>query len=88
MPDYITNALFVLTGLLLLGQLFSLMPHIRRVWLRALMSGISGLTALLLGNTVGALFGLNLGLNALTLPVSAGLGIPGVALLWALRYLV
>ena len=88
MPDYMINALFVLTGLLLLGQLFSLMPHTLRPWVRALMEGLAGLVALLLGNTLGGLFGLGLGLNAITLPVSAGLGVPGVALLWALRYLV
>ena len=88
MPDYMINALFVLTGLLLLGQLFSLMPHTLRPWVRTLMGSAAGLVALLLGNTLGGLFGLGLGLNAITLPVSAGLGVPGVALLWALRYLV
>lgn len=88
MPDYMINALFVLTGLLLLGQLFSLLPHTLRPWVRALMGSAAGLVALLLGNTLGGLFGLGLGLNAITLPISAGLGVPGVVLLWALRYLV
>ena len=88
MPDYMINALFVLTGLLLLGQLLSLLPHTLRPWVRSLMGSAAGLVALLLGNTLGGLFGLGLGLNAITLPVSAGLGVPGVILLWALRYLV
>lgn len=88
MPDYILNALFVLTGLVLLRQLGALMPSTRRPWVRAMMSGAAGLVMLLLGNTLGSLFGLGLGLNALTLPVSAGLGVPGVILMWALRYLV
>lgn len=88
MPDYMINALFVLTGLLLLGQMVSLLPHTLRPWVRSLMGSAAGLVALLLGNTLGGLFGLGLGLNAITLPVSAGLGVPGVALLWALRYLV
>lgn len=88
MPDYFFNALFVFTGLTLLRQLGLLISAARRPWVRAMMSGTAGLVMLLLGNTLGSLFGLGLGLNALTLPVSAGLGVPGVILLWALRYLV
>lgn len=88
MPDYMINALFVLAGLLLLGQLSSLRPYTRRPWIRALMESIAGFAALLIGNTLGSLWGLGLGLNAVTLPISIGLGIPGVVLLWALRYLV
>ena len=45
-----------------------------------------GLCALLMTNTLGTPFSLSLGLNALTLPAAAGLGIPGVAMLWILRY--
>ena len=88
MPDYAINAFFVFTGLVLLVQLFSLLPHTHRLWVRALMGSLAGLVALLIGNTIGGLFGLKLGLNAITIPASAGLGVPGVALLWALRYLV
>jgi len=88
MPDYMINALFVLTGLLLLGQLFSLLPHIRSLWARALLHASAGIAALLLGNTLGSLFGFSVGLNALTLPVAAGLGAPGAAILWFLRYFV
>lgn len=88
MPDYILKALFVLTGILFLYLLAVLTPHIARRWVRFLMGSAAGLAVLLLGNTVGALFGVGLGLNAITLPVSAGLGVPGVFLLWFLRYLV
>ncbi len=88
MPDYILKALFVLSGLLFLYLLAVLIPHIARRSMRFLMGSAAGLTVLLLGNTIGGLFGLSLGLNAITLPVSAGLGIPGVVLLWFLRYLV
>ena len=88
MPDYMLKALFVLTGLLFLYLLAVLAPHTHRRWARSVMGGAAGLAVLLLGNTVGGLFGLGLGLNAITLPVSAGLGVPGVVLLWLLRYLV
>lgn len=87
MPDYILRALFVFTGLLLIRQLIGLLPRARFVP-RALLHAVMGLAGLLIGNTVGALFGLGLGLNAVTLPISAGLGLPGVAALWALRYLL
>lgn len=88
MPDYIFKALFVLTGLIFLYLLAVLTPHIVRRWVRFLMGSAAGLAVLLLGNTIGRLFDLGLGLNAITLPVSAGLGVPGVVLLWFLRYLV
>lgn len=86
MPDYIINAMFVLIGLMLLRQLIVLLPHARHPVPRFLINAVMGLSVLLIGNTVGALFGMGLGLNAVTVPVSAGLGVPGVALLWALRY--
>lgn len=88
MPDYIMKALFVLTGLLFLHKLLQLAPHTPHPLPRFLMSGAAGLTVLLLGNTIGGLFGVGLGLNAVTLPVSAALGVPGVALMWFLRYFV
>lgn len=88
MPDYILNALFVFTGLLLICKLLQLAPHMSHPPLRFLMSAVAGLAALLVGNAVGELFGAGLGLNALTLPLSAGLGVPGVALLWFLRYFI
>lgn len=88
MPDYILKALFVLTGLLFLHKLLQLSPHSSHPLPRFLMSGAAGVTVLLLGNTVGGLFGMGLGLNAVTLPVSVGLGVPGVALMWFLRYFV
>ena len=88
MPDYMIKALFVLTGLLLLAQIISLLPRVRSLWARALLHAPAGIAALLLGNTLGSLFGLSIGLNALTLPIAAGLGVPGAVLLWFLRYFV
>jgi len=85
MPDFVMNALFVFTGLMLIYELMSLLPAAAPP-LRAVLHAVSGLCALLTANVLGSLFGLGLGLNALTLPVSAALGVPGVGLLWALRY--
>ena len=88
MPDYVTDALFLFTGLLLWRQLLRLLPQADGPAARLLIHAVLGLSALLMANRVGALFGLGLGLNAITLPVSAGLGAPGVVLLWTVRYLL
>ena len=87
MPVYVLNALFWLAGLLLICQLYPLLPRVRFLP-RLLIHAVTGLAGLLMANVLGAQFGLGLGLNAITLPVGAGLGVPGVALLWALRYLL
>ena len=88
MPDYITKALFVLTGLMLLYELTWIIVRTAHPAARAVIHAVMGLVSLLIANTVGALFGARIGLNAVTLPVCAGLGAPGTALLWALRYLL
>ena len=88
MPEYILKALFMVTGLGLLRILATLLPYARTPVGRLSIHGTAGLAALLMANTVGALFGVGLGLNAITLPVSAGMGLPGVALMWFLRYFV
>ena len=85
MPIYILRALFVLTGLMLLRQLHAILRGARQPAVRALLHAVMGLAALLLSRPLGELFGARLGLNALTLPVCAALGVPGTALLWALR---
>ena len=85
MPDYVCRALFVLTGLMLLYLLTTILMRTKRTAVRALLHAVMGLASLLTANTVGGLFGAKLGLNALTLPVCAALGVPGTALLWALR---
>lgn len=87
MPDYFIKALFVFTGFLLLHRLATLLPHSRPAG-RYILHAVMGISGLLVLNTVGGLFGLNLGLNAVTLPVAAGLGLPGVGALWILRYLL
>jgi pro-sigmaK processing inhibitor BofA len=86
MPDYVLKALFVVAGLGLLGLLRQLYCRSGAPVGRWLCQAVSGLCGLLVTNMVGSAFGLGLGLNALTVPVSAVLGPSGVALLWALRY--
>ena len=85
MPDYVCRALFVLTGLMLVYLLTTILVRTRQAAVRALLHAVMGLASLLTANTVGGLFGAKIGLNALTLPVCAALGVPGTALLWALR---
>lgn len=88
MPDYILKALFMVAGLGLLRTLAEILPYTRHPLGRFSIHGTAGLAALLMANTIGGLFGVGLGLNAVTLPVSAGMGVPGVALMWFLRYFV
>ena len=88
MPDYLLRALCALAGFLLLYALYSILPEARHPALRAALHGTAGLASLLLGNTLGAPFGFTVGLNVLTVPTSLVLGVPGTALLWALRYLL
>lgn len=85
MPDDLCKSLFVLTGLMLLALLTALLLRAKSAAWRAVLHAVMGLASLLTANTVGGLFGAKLGLNALTLPVCAALGVPGTALLWALR---
>ena len=88
MPDTVIDALFLLTGFMLLHLLSSLLPQTAHPAAKALLHAVMGLAALLMGNVAGRPFGLGIGLNTLTIPVCAGLGLPGTALLWALRYIL
>ena len=88
MPDYILDGLFVTVGLAFVWQLMGLLRRTRGPLLRAALHALAGLGMLLTANALGSLAGLGLGLNGLTLPVSAALGVPGVGLLWAVRYLL
>jgi len=85
MPPYLCRALFVLSGLMLLVLLTTILIRAKHPAARALLHAVMGVVTLLTGNAVGGLFGAGLGLNAMTLPVCAALGVPGTALLWALR---
>ena len=88
MPEHIWKALFVGVGVLILALAHGMM---RRTddWLPRLgLHAVMGLAALLCANCLGTLAGLGVGLNRLTLPVSALLGIPGVGLLWVVKYLL
>ena len=88
MPDYFLKALFVVVGLMLVERAYALAPHAKGWAARALLHAMAGLAALFTANTAGSLLGLGIGLNMLTLPVSAILGVPGVGLLWAVKYLL
>ena len=87
-PDYILKALFVTAGLLLIKQTYGLMGHATRFWSRTALHAVTGVAALFTANSAGSLLGLGVGLNELTLPVSAILGTPGVVLLWSVKYLL
>ena len=87
-PDYITKALFVGAGLLILWLAYQMMRSAKDWLSRAGLHAVMGLPALLTANCLGTLLGLGVGLNRLTLPVSAALGVPGVGLLWAVKYLL
>lgn len=88
MPGYFIDALFVTVGLMLLLALFRLLRRAVHPVSRSVLHGLAGLAAMLTANTVGGLFGLGLGLNPLTISVCAALGVPGTAMLWAVRYLM
>ena len=88
MLEYALKALFVTVGLALVWELTGLLKHTKRARPRAALHGVSGVAMLLTANALGTLAGLSIGLNGLTVAVSAALGVPGVALLWAVRFLL
>ena len=88
MPEYFLKALFVAVGAALIVRLYGLAPQAKGWFSRACLHAGAGLAALFAANTAGSLLGLGVGLNGLTLPVSALLGVPGVGLLWAVKYLL
>ena len=88
MPDYFLKALFAVVGLMLIERVYALAPHAKGWASRAALHAVTGLAALFTANTTGSLLGLGVGLNTLTLTVSAALGAPGVGLLWAVKYLL
>lgn len=88
MPDYVLKALFVLSGILLVSMAAELLRRPMGFWSRAGLHALSGLAGLLTANTLGALVGVGLGVNGITCLVSAVLGLPGVGLLYGLRYLI
>lgn len=88
MPVYFFKALFVIAGLGLILLAWDLIRHVKSWPGRACLHALAGLAALFTANALGELLGLGVGLNSLTLPVSAVLGVPGVGLLWAVKYLL
>lgn len=88
MPEYLIKALFAVIGLMLEKQLFTLLPHAKHPAARFFVNAVIGLACLLIANVIGSAFGLGLGLNAVTVPAAAVLGIPGVAVMWLFCYLL
>ena len=87
-PDNLLKALCAGVGLLLIGLAWSLAEQVKGGRARTALHAVSGLAALFTGDLLGTLAGLGVGLNALTLAASAILGVPGVGLLWAIKYLL
>jgi len=73
-------------GLILLYIMTRLLYTPLRWFFRLLVNGLFGFALLWLVNWCGALIGLHIGLNPVTALVAGFLGIPGVVLLIALRY--
>lgn len=88
MPDYVLKAMFVVTGVLLLTQAAELLRQPMKKFFRFCLHALSGFAGLLTANTLGSLLGLSLGVNAVTCLVAALLGLPGVGLLYGLRWLI
>ena len=86
MPAYLLKALFVAAGLGLIVLSYDLIRQVKSWPGRACLHAVAGLAGLFTANALGALVDLGVGLNMLTLPVSAVLGVPGVGLLWAVKY--
>lgn len=75
-------------GLVLVYIVARLLLAPLKLLLRLLVNGIIGLILLWGLNWVGAYWGLHIGMNPLTALVAGFLGVPGVVLLVALRYLL
>ncbi len=87
-PRYVLKALFVTAGLWLARMARECGRETQRRWAAWLFRALAGQAALLTANALGALKGLGVGLNGVTVAVSALLGAPGVSLLWAVKYLL
>jgi len=88
MPDYVWKALLVLIGVLLVAEIGAVVGKVRSGFLRFILHGAAGLASLITANTVAAVFGAAVALNAVSFTVAALLGVPGVGLLYALRLAV
>lgn len=88
MPDYVLKAMFVLAGFVLLWLVYDLLKGTEKKLFRGFLHAMAGLAGLLTANTLGSLVGVGLGVNLVTCLVSAALGLPGVGLMFGLRYLV
>lgn len=77
-----------LLGLVILYFVARLLLIPLRVIARLLINGIMGGLLLAIFNLIGAQFGLYLAINPITVLVAGLMGIPGVLLLAAIRYIV
>ena len=87
-PDNVLKALCAAVGLAFIWRALALAGQVKSGKSRAALHAASGLAALFTADLVGELAGLGVGLNALTLSLSAVLGVPGAALAWAVKYLL
>ena len=88
LPEDVCKALCVGVGVVFIWQAGSLAARVKSKKARAVLHAAAGLTALFAGDLMGSLWGVGVGRGALTMGVSAVLGVPGVGLLWAVKYLL
>ena len=88
LPDNVCKALCVGVGVVFIWQAGSLAGRVKSGKARAVLHAAAGLAALFAGDLLGSLWGVGVGRGALTMGVSAVLGVPGVGLLWAVKYLL
>lgn len=87
LPDWRTLLAYGV-GLLLIYLVAKLLIVPARLVLPVIVNGVVGILLLLAFNLVGGYFGLRLAINPVTMLVAGFLGLPGVALLFALQHLL
>lgn len=86
--EMITTALLIVAGVLLLILFIKLFSTPLRWALKLLLNALTGFIALFVLNFLGGFIGLSLGVNWFNAIVIGVLGVPGVALLLLLKYLL
>jgi inhibitor of the pro-sigma K processing machinery len=85
-PTFDLNiVLAVMFGLFVLYFMGKLLVAPARVLLRVLLTGVSGAVILFLFNLIGGLFGLVIGINAVTALLVGYMGLPGLAMIVLLQ---
>jgi inhibitor of the pro-sigma K processing machinery len=75
--------LVAIAGLLLMGKALA-WPF--KFLLKLLINAVLGVILLIVTNVIGASFGIEIGLNAVTVLVAGFLGVPGVLFLLVFKY--